>query len=178
MPAPPSRTLPRRKGLTFLEVMVSLAVLGLTASMIFGGVAFVEGVSMRDRHRLNAAEVAHRIVLQYMDDSEKLRGQPNVVEQGGFRYVFKYEDSLLLEEREEGATASRRTAKAFGESSVNEMLTSRITQLKVTVWVANRGRAEGPPLIELVRIYDAAGGPPERTIEWLKRQLKDMMEQR
>ncbi len=151
-------------GLTFLEVVISLAMLAGVTSVILGAVGFIENAAVRDRMRLDATEVAHRVVIQYIDDPSWLKNQPKRYIYNERPYVFKYEEQYLLD-GEEGVAASAETTEDF-----DDIVASAMRVVTVTVWLEGEGGVVEPePLAVLSRTYWL--GRDERTMSALMEQL-------
>ena len=69
-------------GLTFLEVVISLAILAATVATMVSGYGAMERMALRDQDRLNAAEVAHQLILNYLYDPNSLPPDSQPLEQG------------------------------------------------------------------------------------------------
>lgn len=165
-------------GLTILEVVVAVAMLAGMAGIILGSVALMENAALRDRHRLNAMEVAHRIVAQLIDDHTSVDRQPHRVQQGDYYYAFDYRLDVLtdetgLEDDAEGPKNRRKTQLA-SESSVEERLKSQIHEITVTVYLERPDGARDPkPYATLHRLYNPIMGDGERGIRYVMDMFKE-----
>ncbi|MCA9277025.1 MAG: hypothetical protein KDA29_13470 [Phycisphaerales bacterium] len=61
-----------RRGVTFLEALLASVLLAMVASTLAGGVSFMTNSQRRMDQKLGAAELANRLILQYIDDRESL----------------------------------------------------------------------------------------------------------
>lgn len=61
-----------RRGLTFIETVAAVALLSLVAGMLYGALGFVMRAQHRNERMLAAAELANRLLLQYLDDPTEL----------------------------------------------------------------------------------------------------------
>lgn len=92
-----------RGGMTLLELVLAVALLGVVAASVAGLFGFVTSTQLRERQRLAAAEVAHRLVLSYLDDPTALPDPSLPVEYGPpeaparFRWEYR-EDRVRLQE--------------------------------------------------------------------------------
>ena len=157
-------------GLTLLEVVVAIAMLAGMATVVLGAVSLIENAAARERHRVNAAEVAHRVIVQIIDDHKWIDNQPNHrVAQGEHWYQFDHRIDVLTRERGlDGAESTRRTAKSAAEADVEERLRSQIHQVTVTVYLENEdGRRSPVPYARLTRIYNPVMGEGERGIKYV-----------
>lgn len=57
-----------RAGLTILEVVFAMAILGLVVMASMSALSYVHGSQARDQRTLAAAEIANRLLLMYIDD--------------------------------------------------------------------------------------------------------------
>jgi hypothetical protein len=61
-----------RRGVTFLEATLASVLLAMVASTLAGSVSFMTRSQTRMDQRIGAAELANRLILQYIDDRESL----------------------------------------------------------------------------------------------------------
>lgn len=163
--------MPTRRGLTFLEVIMAAALLALATSMIFGGISFMESTAVRDDRRAAAMEVAHRVVLAYLNDKEDMKRQQGRYTYANVGYVFEWKEEVL--ERGEGGSTglTRRRSTLATEVDAEAALSAQLYQF--TVWVALEdpsapGVPIGPPLAEIVRVYNPiAQFNDDRLLEWV-----------
>lgn len=96
-PARTSRAVPTRvRGLTLLEVVLALTTLVIAATALLGGSTFAVNLAARDQRRLEATEVAHRLILQHMEDPELFKGQPKRTEINGHFYAFSLDEEVVI----------------------------------------------------------------------------------
>ncbi|MBX3403971.1 MAG: hypothetical protein KF699_11230 [Phycisphaeraceae bacterium] len=62
----------RRRGVTLLEIILSVVLLTGVATAILAAISYVEAGDGRDRRRLAAHEIGGRLVLQWLDDFDKM----------------------------------------------------------------------------------------------------------
>jgi prepilin-type N-terminal cleavage/methylation domain-containing protein len=72
----------RRRGMTLLEVVFAMALLAVVAASAAGAFGFATASQLRERQRLAAAEVAHRLVLAYLDDPSDMPDSTRPLEYG------------------------------------------------------------------------------------------------
>ena len=160
------------RGITFLEVVLAVALLGLTTLSVVLATNYISAASIRNAHRLNASEIANRLLLQYFDDPESLPSEAASVEYGreGVSYRYRWalgEESLSVElptpiapsteedKREQQlARLGRSTADRFG----------RFRVVRVRVWLSEETGGSyspetGVPQATLARMYDPADIP-------------------
>lgn len=144
-----------RAGLTFLEVVVSLAILGGVASMVFGVIGFIERASVHDMHRLNAMEVAHRTVIAWIDDPEWISRQPKRTILDGHTYVFDVSEQVLVGQDEDGeGGVELGTAVDEDAVGIEEFAQSAMRVLDITVWHEDEdGVVDDEPLVHMTRTY-------------------------
>lgn len=61
-----------RRGMTFLETVAAVVIIGMLAAAVTSAISFVAGVQRQQQRQLEAAEVAHRLILQYIDDPKEM----------------------------------------------------------------------------------------------------------
>jgi len=168
-----------RGGLTFLEVVLAVALLGTASAMILGAISFTELNAERDRLRLEAMEVAHRVVLQHLDDPAELERFDGRYSYNRRVYVFELREEILRQD-ESGVTGLvQRSTRLAQDASAEEQLNSQLYVLTVTVYPeaeGDPGRVGGPALAELRRIYNPVAQfarDPDRMIEWVMGALSN-----
>jgi type II secretory pathway pseudopilin PulG len=160
------RNTSHRRGLTILEVVASLAMLGGVASGVLGAVSFMSRTTERDRVRLAAYEAAHRLILQYLDDAKSVyrKTDPVVVSGISFRFAFSAAELTASEDSmSPGGTSSvevrsakARTGMPSSPQELEQLLKTQLEQVTVRVWLEEprAGYRAGEPIAELVRVYD------------------------
>jgi type II secretory pathway pseudopilin PulG len=131
-----------RRGLTFVETVCAVAILGMVAAAVFGAFNGMMSVQERQRHRLGAMELANRLILQYLDDKDTMpqEGLPIVYADERYHWNLKEIPVQLVPARADVAE-DRTSASAV---SVN-----RLVALSVTVWLSEEsgGTASYDPAI-------------------------------
>ena len=150
------------RGLTFLEIVVSVATLSMVAGVIVGTVSFFKNATMLERHRLNATEVANRVILTKLDQPKWRPGAMNrKFTINGFRYAFNMDVDLF----ELGADEAK--LSSLSDADLNARI-SHMEQITVTVALDEPGsRLSGMPLATLVRVRDPRKMDSSRVLEWV-----------
>lgn len=160
------------RGVTFLETVLAVVLLGLTTATVAMTVNYISSASMRNAHRMNAAEIANRLLLQFFDDPASLPSTTAPVEygpEGEFRYRWSLGEEpaevelpvpvnpSVEEDRRESQLA------ALGRSSRDRY--SRFRVVRVKVWLSEETRGgsffaeSGVPQATASRLYDPADIP-------------------
>ncbi len=142
-----------RGGVTFLEVVFASALLGVATSGFVAALGAVESLGAVSVHRLEAHEVAHRVILQFMDDPRSLQEDtPYPLGRGVYRYIVR-KDVLLPEDAESESVSIRKGAHT---KTLDPMarIRARLTMVTVEVYEEEHGRRGRAPLATLSRIYD------------------------
>ncbi|NJK32933.1 MAG: type II secretion system protein [Deltaproteobacteria bacterium] len=170
------------RGLTILEVLVALVIVALATAMVSSVVSAQFSAERAFEHERNALEVAHRIILQHIDDETVLHGQPNRVEQGGFTYRFEIE-RVVLQIRPQGTIDDQSDRPVRAEVQVVPRASLTADQIiaeklqRVTVRVFHDDAASGArPLAQLSRVFNPFADP-ERAIDRVIRMLQDDLDQ-
>lgn len=151
----------RARGLTFIEVIVAAALLAGLASVVMGAVSFMETAAARERHRLNAMEVAHRIIAQYLDNPDILPDSSLPIQQGDTLYKFTLREEVMVQDEGADQALRRRTGKLKSQLSPQDQLPALLNRLTVQVFLADAGSPvidSTRPVIELVRMYNPMVG--------------------
>jgi prepilin-type N-terminal cleavage/methylation domain-containing protein len=121
-----------RRGMTLLEVVFSLvllSIIGASAASLFG---FVSSMQLREQRRLAATEVAHRLILAYLDDPTEMPNPSLPVEYGPqdaparFRWEYTEERVQLNEIAGDRRDTSRQSP----------LSADRFRQITVRVWLS------------------------------------------
>ncbi len=159
--AHPVRSAPRqisRPGVTFLEVVLAMALLGLAAATIANVLGFITAMQRRQQTTLGCAEVANRLILQHLLNPEKLpaRGLPIEYLADDYRWdiqvdPIEYELSPEVELALDEGGAPRTTSPMS--------IDNRLERIAVTVWLSDesggsRQRDDGAPQVSLIRVVD------------------------
>lgn len=144
-----------RRGITFLEVVVGVALLGVVTAAMLGTINFATGIQLRQARMLACSEVANRLVLEYLDDPTKLPDPSKTVDYGPpeapakFRWEYR-EDSLLVQDA---------LPEARDASRPSTLPVDRFRQVTVRVWLSeesggSRFPDDSVPLVTLSRMVD------------------------
>ena len=98
--AKPARTnramhLQARRGLTFLEAILAVVLLAMVTVTLSSAVSFMSQSQRRMDQRLGAAELANRLILQYMDERDSLPDRSLPIEYDMDRYRWTLEESAV-----------------------------------------------------------------------------------
>ncbi|MBS0197206.1 MAG: type II secretion system protein [Planctomycetes bacterium] len=145
-----------RRGMTFLEVILSIVLLTMVTGMIMTAINGVISNQTRQHQRLAAAEVANRLMLQYIDDPESMPARNAPVKHG--RDLFRWEVV------EKGVTLT--PAKAVDSSTpraANALTANRLKTVQLNVWLSEEsGGSYAPtnivPAFSITRIVDPIFG--------------------
>ncbi len=145
-----------RRGVTFLEVVFSAVILAIAAGAISGGFALIERLSLRDDARLAGHEVAHRLILQFMDDPESLPPEHLPLEMGRFRFRYTLGKEALVEDAVAETGVERREGRNVTNLDMADRLRGRLLLLRVQVnWEHENGAVD--EVASLSRVFDPFG---------------------
>lgn len=144
-----------RRGVTFLEVVLAGALLSLSAGAITSAFSFVERMSDRDRRRLEAYEVAHRAILQYLDDPTAMDKEgKKIYALGRGKYRLIVGEEMLSEADGAGENVSVRRKKVTAGVDLMSLLRARVLMVTVEVFEDIEGERSVEPLAVMSRIFD------------------------
>lgn len=128
---PAVRTPASRRGVTFLESVLGVVLLGLVTASLASAVAFMERTDARLERRLAAAELANRLILQLIDDEQSLpsRSLPLEYADNLYRWSLERQRVKFNTRVAPGATAAAGTVG--GGVSLD-----RVQMVTVRVWLA------------------------------------------
>jgi hypothetical protein len=113
-----------------IEVVLASVLMAMIASTLVSGLGYVHAAHRRQERQLGAAEMANRIMLQYLDDKDALPSDALPIAYGArgeLRYYWKV-DKDKIELRLDRAGAKSQTGRTSGIDLKNllEMVTVRI----------------------------------------------------
>lgn len=76
--------------MTLLEVVLAVVLLALIASAALSTVTLCITLSLDDQKTLAAHEVAHKLILQYLDNKKAMPSPALPIEYGAGRFTFRY----------------------------------------------------------------------------------------
>jgi len=146
-----------RRGVTLVEVICAVTLLAVAAAAILNATGAIVSSQGRGQKRLGAAELANRLLLQYLDDENSLPSEALPIDYAGdsFRWSKKVTPITLN-------TVVPQEARAGNTQS--GMGLDRLRAVTVTVWLIDEqaGQMEfvaGTPAFALTRIVDPLFGP-------------------
>ena len=143
-----------RRGLTFIEVVMSVAMLSVFAALVTGSIGFLTVNAERDKQRLQATELAHRVIVQYLDNKALVPKPDQYIPQGDTLYRVEIEETLLDLEESDIEGLSRGSSIDLSDVNVQDRVQS-MHMLSVQVYKyepANEQEAY-TPVITLTRQY-------------------------
>ena len=153
-----------RRGMTFLETIVAVAIIGMLAAAVTSAISFIGNTQRRQQRQLEAAEIAHRLILQYIDDPDEM---PKPTETIGpiNGDVFRYEQSLepvaVSSAIDTSITNDSRSnnSSSQGAGAAGGISLDRLGVVRIRVWLAEPSggtRVFDPsmPGAVLARLYD------------------------
>jgi type II secretory pathway pseudopilin PulG len=155
--------------MTFLETVAAVGLLSLVALSVLTVIANINGNNRRQLHELACAELANRLLMQYVDDSESMPSQFAPVEYGPSRYRW----SLTFEPiTVELAEPESDRFVATGANTSDRLSTFKV--LRLTVWLAEESggaNALGPgvPSASVARLHD-----PNVLATWTRDKFRRM----
>ena len=140
-----------RRGLTFLEAILAVVLLSMVTVTLSSAVSFMSNSQRRMDQRLGAAELANRLVLQYMDDRDSLPDKTLPIEYDMDRYRWVLSESpvkFVFDDQQDDDT------NVGGGVSLN-----RIKLISIKVWLdaesgGSRSFSSAVPNISITRLID------------------------
>lgn len=141
--------------MTFLEVVFAAALAAVLAVTFVGMFGFVIATQAREQRQLAAAEVANRLMLNYLDNPAAMPDQNGLIEYGPPENAAKYRWEIsekrvaLREARPEGRDQTR----------ASPLRRDRMKQVTIRVWLSEASGGSlrpGPstPALALARLVD------------------------
>lgn len=153
------------RGITLLEVVFATIILGLTVATMASAVNAIAGQQNRSRHLLASAELANRLIIQYLDDDASLPSEALTIPYGDSEYRWRKSVTSV------GSTLDEAIQLAVEEAPSRQGSQSpdRLKKIAVTVWLSEKSGGSmlpnaGAPQTTLVRVVDPwafARRPPD-----------------
>lgn len=89
---------PTRRGLTMLETVLAAVLMAMIATTLVAGLGFVHADQRRQQQKLGAAEIANRLMLQYLDEKSAMPSDALAVtygSRGQFRYYWRVQEDKV-----------------------------------------------------------------------------------
>ena len=139
--------------MSFLEVVVALAILGMVAATSFAAITAITSQVRASRSTLAATELGNRLILQYMDDPTRMPQSSLPIEYAGNRYRWTLrEGSVTLNPAIPPESAERTSGSATRRLD-------RFKTISLTVWLGEESGGsyipqESTPVATLTRLMD------------------------
>jgi len=157
---PRGRAATSARGVTFLEVILSLALLGLAAGTMVSVIGYITNMQKREDALLASAELANRLVLQYLADPRALppRGLPIGYHTDTYRWDISV-TRIDLEPTQELELAVEQAGGSARARDTPMQVGNRLEKIVLTVWLSEESggtyaRDQGAPQYSLVRVAD------------------------
>lgn len=153
-PTTPTRRAASRRGVSLIEAVLSVVLLGMVATTIAGAVSFLQKSQTRQNERLGAAELANRMVVQFLDEKDAMPSPSLPIEYNRKLYRWRLEETAV-EYRVDPAGREAMTGR-------NGLRSDRARMITVTVWLSeksggSRGYSGTVPSAALTRLFDPLG---------------------
>jgi type II secretory pathway pseudopilin PulG len=167
-----------RPALTMIEVVMALATLVIASSMILASVSFMETTAARNTTRLEAMEVAHRVIMQYIDEPDDLKQFNQRYQYNRSFYRFEVREEILqIDESTDIPGLTRREGALAKDLNMEDTFKSLLYQVTVTVYRENPNYPDAIPTTphtQLVRLYNPISlfeRDEDRLLDWITQVL-------
>jgi len=147
-----------RKGLTFIEVILAAALLGGIGAAIVAAFTAVQRQAFLDQERLNAVELAHRLILTYIKLGPDYMPSTHEDQQSGRGfYRYSISEEVLIEEEGPTDDVTIRRPSPVGRVTQNEALAAGLVYVTVRVYPSPNQNVEmnpDVPLASVARVFD------------------------
>jgi len=156
------------RAVTFLEVVCSVVILSVVAAVTVGAINAIVSGQQRSLKRLGAAELANRLMLQYLDEETSLPSESLPIEYGPdrYRWTTSVTPISLVPAKEPEEPAARPAGTAPPRPTGGPAGAMGVDQLRAVtfrVWLADPSGAPqaqpGAPEYVLTRIVHPMLGP-------------------
>lgn len=151
----PSARRGARAGMTMLEVVLAVVLLALVAATFATAHSYIYRASGREGERLGAAELANRMMLQFIDDKNALPSQNAPLDYNKRRYNWSL-DEVPVRLELNSAAAENESDRAGG------LGLDRVRMIVVRVWLSEESGGsvlftDSVPGVTVTRLYDPIG---------------------
>lgn len=143
------------RGVSLLEIVFATVVLALTVATIASGVNAISNQQGRSRQLLTCAEIANRLIIQYLDDRNALPSEDLTLPYGN--EFYRYRKSVTKVQSTLDETVEQNLESY--ENRQSGASPDRIKKVVITVWLSERSGGSrfpdmGAPQETLVRVVD------------------------
>ena len=155
-----------RRGMSLLEVVIAIAMLAAMSTIILGSITFMQRGARRDDRRLEAAEVAHRLITQTLVNKDELPDSSLPIQHGANLYYFRSIENVIVIEDEEGGPANVSTIRGE-QADISQQIRNQLHQIVIHVFPADeRGNyLSAEPLVSVSRVYNIMKGDDSVVIQ-------------
>ncbi|MBK7403825.1 MAG: type II secretion system protein [Phycisphaerales bacterium] len=171
------------RGMTLLEVVFATVILGMAVATLASAVGAISGQQKRTRQLLDCAELANRLIIEYLDDPRTMPSDDLTLTYGDTQY--RYRKSITQVKSTLDETVQRNMEASQSQSRQTPATPDRLKKIVVTVWVSERSGGSavpnsGAPQYTLVRMVDplAITRRPPDSVKNLVEQGPDVLIQR
>ena len=144
------------RGVTMIEVVLASVLMAMIASTLVSGLGYVHAAHRRQERQLGAAEMANRIMLQYLDDKNALPSDALPIaygSRGELRYYWKVgKEKIELRLDRAGTESQTVRTSSVDLKNLLEMVTVRIWHEQIPN--VNPSLSGNPPDFMLKRIIN------------------------
>jgi type II secretory pathway pseudopilin PulG len=144
--------------MTLLEVLLAVLLMSFAAAAIMRAISSIATMESNGRKRLQAFEIANRLILQFLDDEDAMPGQGLPLDYGNNRFFWDLDKTpcrMVINKKQE-----------FGGANLQAL--DRYLLIGVTVYeTRTEGNFEvkGEPIAFLSRVIDPAAPRNPDTLE-------------
>ena len=161
-----------RRGLTLLEAVCAVAMLGIVATSMFSTIDFIMSRQTSQERHLAAVELANRLMLQYLTDPREIEDDRNLplrYHSGPNADLFRWDMQI--------SDVDIKLDEAVQEldEDAHNFTKRRLEHITIRVWLSEHSGGtylpdDSPVIVELSRLADPAA---MRTPEQIERLYED-----
>jgi type II secretory pathway pseudopilin PulG len=154
----------QRRGLTFLEVVCAVGLLAVVVASVVSAVTFIVNSQHTQQRKLNATEVANRLMLIYLDDPNELKRMGPLVAYDKLKYRWQIR---------EGNVGLRSIKSGGVQGSTNSL--NRFTNVTLVTWLSEEsgGAIEPEPGVPIGRVTRMVDPVPLRNPDSLRNAVQN-----
>ncbi len=161
--------------MSLLEVVIAIAMLGTLGAVLLSAIMFMEKSARRSDRRLEAIEVAHRIVTQALVNRQELPDDKLPIQHGDNLYYFRLQHNIIVLEAEDEQGPIESESIRQRDAGIAQQIKNKLHQIVVQVLPADpQGNlTSAQPLVTVSRVYDIMKGDEKEVIQ----RIFDIVEQ-
>lgn len=133
--------------MTLLEIVLAMVLLAIISTAVLGTIGTLENLQQNQEQMLSGYEVAHRLMLSYLDDDKSMPNRALPIEYGNSKFMYALDEEQVR----------MRLNRVQNSADSSPQGLNRYRQVTITVFEADVSLEyprPGAQLAQLTRVYD------------------------